>query len=78
LLYKTFFPQWDTTSGVPFKELAVPIFSHRVIGNARKGSYQLRSGDADIIIEENFQLYTCPDIIKKRFYRWRILAIKAT
>ena len=35
-----------------FKELAVPILAHRVIGNARKGSYQRRSEDTDIIIEE--------------------------
>ena len=35
-----------------FKELAVPIFAHRVILDARKGSYQRRSEDADIIIQE--------------------------
>ena len=35
-----------------FKELAVPIFAHRVILDARKGSYQRRSEEADIIIQE--------------------------
>jgi MoxR-like ATPase len=35
-----------------FKDLAVPILAHRVIVDARKGSYQCRSEDADIIIQE--------------------------
>lgn len=35
-----------------FKDLAVPILAHRVIVDARKGSYQRRSEDADIIIQE--------------------------
>ncbi len=35
-----------------FKELAVSILAHRVIVDVRKGSYQRRSEDADIIIQE--------------------------
>jgi MoxR-like ATPase len=35
-----------------FKDLAVPILAHRVIVDARKGSYQRRSEDAEIIIQE--------------------------
>ena len=35
-----------------FKDLAVPVLAHRVISNTRKGSYQRRSEDADIIIQE--------------------------
>ena len=35
-----------------FKDLAVPVLAHRVIVDARKGSYQRRSEDADIIIQE--------------------------
>jgi hypothetical protein len=33
-------------------DLAVPVLAHRVISNTRKGSYQRRSEDADIIIQE--------------------------
>lgn len=35
-----------------FKELAVPILAHRVIVDTRQGSYQRRSEDAEIIIQE--------------------------
>ena len=35
-----------------FKDLAVPILVHRVISNARRGSYQHRSEDADIMIQK--------------------------
>ena len=35
-----------------FKELAVPTLAHRVIVDVRGGSYQQRSEDADIIIQE--------------------------
>lgn len=43
-----------------FKELAVPILSHRVIIDTRQGSYQRRSKDAAIIIEEIVNSITVP------------------
>ncbi len=43
-----------------FKDLAVPVLAHRVIVDARKGAYQRRSEDADIIIQEIVNSITVP------------------